>query len=63
MIYRRDGRTGTRLDEPGVPHTVTQQSEQEKLFPFEASVDVLLCVDCTWISEQGEKYIMKQTSR
>ena len=26
---RRSPATGTRLDEPGVPHTVTQQSEQE----------------------------------
>ena len=44
---------GTRLDEPGVPHTVTQQTEREGTFPFHSGIDGFLCVDCTRIPEQG----------
>ena len=34
LLLRRSPAAGTRLDEPGVPHTVTQQLDQEGTFPL-----------------------------
>ena len=57
MIYRRDGHMrshapGTELDEPGVPHAVTQQTEQQRTFPRQASADGFFHVHCTRTLEQ-----------
>ena len=49
-LLRRSYAAGTGLDEPGVPHAVTQQTELKRVFPFQAGVDGFLHVDC--ISEQ-----------
>ena len=46
MSSRRSLAVGTRSDEPGVRHAVTQQSEQEGTFSFQAGVDSFLHVDC-----------------
>ena len=51
---RRSSAAGTELDEPGFPHIVTQQTEQEGDFPFQAGVDGFFCVDYyTRIPAQG----------
>ena len=49
---RRSPAAGTWLDEPGVPHTVMQQTVQEGTFPFHSGVDGFLHVNCTSIPEQ-----------
>ena len=44
---RRSHTAGTGLDEPGVPHAMTQQTKQEGFFSLQASADGFLRVDCT----------------
>ena len=52
FLPRRSHAAGTRLDEPGVPHAATQQTEQEGIFPFQASFNGFFHVDCTRTLEQ-----------
>ena len=53
---QRSPAAGTRLDEPGVPHILRQQTEKEETFLFQAGFDVFLRVDCTRIPEQGVNF-------
>ena len=53
LLPRRSPAAGTGLDEPGMSHVVTQQTEQEETFSFQAGIDGFLCVDSTRILEQG----------
>ena len=49
---RRSPAAGTELDEPEVSHTVTQQTEQERTFPFQAGTDGFLHVSCIPVQER-----------
>ena len=50
---RRSQAAGTGLCEPGVPHAVTKQTEQEKTFPFQADVDGSPHINCTSSEQEG----------
>ena len=49
---RRSPAVGRELDEPGVPHTEFEQTEQEGMFPFQNGVNGVL--RCTGIPQQEE---------
>ena len=60
---RRSPAAGTRLDEPGVPQTEIQQTEQEGTFPFQAGVDDFLCLETVRGSRNRRGlHLVKQTS-
>ena len=50
---RRSHAVGTGLDEPTVPHAITQQTEQKENFPLYAEVVGFLHVNCTSPGQEG----------
>ena len=60
LLPRRSPAAGTGLDEPEVPHPVTQQTEQEITFPLQVGVGGFFHV--TRILGRGQIYHLKQTS-
>ena len=58
---RRSHVTGTGLDKPGVSHTVTQQTEQDRAFTFQAGVDVFCVPTVQGSRSRGQIRHLKQT--
>ena len=50
---RQSHAAGTGLDEPSVPHVVTEETKQEGTFPFQADIDDSLHINGTSPEQEG----------